>query len=78
MAVYEDEVDVYLNPKIGLDRMVSGQQREVLTPEKKRKAVLGRRENTRTGELLWVEGDLKNSLLFVRLLWELTQHYRST
>ena len=32
VAVYEDEVDIHLNPKIGLDWMLRGQQKEVLTP----------------------------------------------
>src|SRR5262245_55009300 len=32
VAVYEDEVDVHLNPKIGLDWMGYGQQKEVPTP----------------------------------------------
>jgi transposase len=36
-AFYEDEVDVHLNPKIGLDWMVSGQQKEVMTPGKNQK-----------------------------------------
>jgi transposase len=76
VAVYEDEVDIHLNPKIGLDWMVSGQQKEVLTPGKNEKRYLAGAQNVRTGELLWVEGDKKNSLLFIHLLWELTQHYR--
>ena len=75
VAVYEDEVDIHLNPKIGWDWMVSGQQKEVLTPGKNEKRYLAGAQNARTGELLWVEGDKKNSLLFIRLLWELTQHY---
>lgn len=32
VAVYEDEVDVHLNPKIGLDGMGFGQQKEAWTP----------------------------------------------
>src|SRR5262249_7469839 len=32
VAVYEDEVDIHLNPKIGLDWMARGQQKEVVTP----------------------------------------------
>lgn len=76
VAVYEDEVDIHLNPKIGLDWMVSGQQKEVLTPGKNEKRYLAGAQNAQTGELLWVEGNKKNSLLFIRLLWELTQHYR--
>lgn len=39
-------------------------------------ALSGGAQDTRTGELIWVEGEKKNSLLFLRLLWELTQHYR--
>jgi len=64
VAVYEDEVDVHLNPKIGLDWMVKGQQKEVLTPGQNEKRYLAGALNAKTGELIWVEGDSKNSLLF--------------
>jgi len=40
VAVYEDEVDVHLNPKIGPDWMVKGQHKEVLTPGKNVKRYL--------------------------------------
>ena len=40
VAVYEDEVDIHLNPKIGLDWMVTGQQKEVLTPGQNEKRYL--------------------------------------
>jgi transposase len=76
VAVYEDEVDIHLNPKIGLDWMVRGQQKEVLTPGQNEKRYLAGAENAKTGELIWVEGEAKNSLLFILLLWQLTQHYR--
>jgi transposase len=76
VAVYEDEVDIHLNPKIGLDWMVRGQQKEVPTPGQNQKRYLAGAQDARTGELIWVEGEKKNSLLFIRLLWELTQHYR--
>lgn len=75
VAVYEDEVDIHLNPKIGLDWMVRGQQKEVLTPGKNEKRYLAGAKNAQTGELIWVEGEKKNSLLFIFLLWELTQRY---
>lgn len=75
VAVYEDEVDIHLNPKIGLDWMVRGQQKEVLTPGQNEKRYLAGAQDSRTGELIWVEGDKKNSLLFICLLWKLTQHY---
>jgi transposase len=77
VAVYEDEVDIHLNPKIGLDWMVRGQQKEVPTPGQNQKRYLAGAQDVRTGELLWVEGEKKNSLLFIQLLWELTQHYRA-
>lgn len=77
VAVYEDEVDIHLNPKIGLDWMVCGQQKEVLTPGKNVKQYLAGAIDSRTGELIWVEGDKKNTLLFINLLWALVQHYRA-
>ena len=75
VAVYEDEVDIHLNPKIGLDWMVPGQQKQVLTPGKNQKRYLAGALDARSGELIWVEGPRKTSLLFLQLLWKLTQHY---
>lgn len=75
VAVYEDEVDIHLNPKIGLDWMVCGQQKQVLTPGQNEKRYLAGAQDVQTGELIWVEGTRKDSLLFLQLLWELTQHY---
>lgn len=75
VALYEDEVDIHLNPKIGRDWMVPGQQKTVLTPGKNSKRYLAGALDTRTGELIWVAGEKKNSLLFLLLLWELTQRY---
>ena len=75
VAVYEDEVDIHLNPKIGADWMVRGQQKEVLTPGKNVKRYLAGSVDSRTDELIWVEGDKKDSMLFILLLWELVQHY---
>jgi len=75
VAVYEDEVDIHLNPKIGLDWMVRGQQKEVVTPGKNEKRYLAGAQDTRTGEICWVEGERKTSLLFINLLWKLVQRY---
>lgn len=74
VLVYEDEVDIHLNPKIGLDWMVCGQQKEVVTPGQNEKRYLAGAQDVRTGQVIWVEGERKNSLLFLRLLWELVQH----
>lgn len=75
VLVHEDEVDIHLNPKIGPDWMVPGQQKQVVTPGKNQKRYLAGARDARTGELIWVEGEKKNSVLFILLLWELVQRY---
>src|SRR6185369_6774878 len=55
VAVYEDEVDIHLNPKIGLDWMGHGQQKEVVTPGKNHKRYLAGALDVRTKEIIWVE-----------------------
>lgn len=77
-ALYEDEVDIHLNPKIGLDWMVRGQQKQVETPGQNEKRYLAGAQDVRTGELIWVEGESKNSLLFLLLLWQLVERYPQT
>lgn len=71
VAFYEDEVDIHLNPKIGLDWMVKGQQKEVVTPGKNAKRYLAGAWDVRTGMLTWVEGERKTSALFIALLYQL-------
>ncbi len=75
VAVYEDEVDIHLNPKIGLDWMVRGQQKEVVTPGQNVKRYLAGAMNAATGELVWVEGARKCSDLFIALLDRLVRVY---
>jgi transposase len=75
VAVYEDEVDVHLNPKIGLDWMGHGQQKEAMTPGKNEKRYLAGAQDVRTGEIHWVEATQKNSYLFWDLLYTLTKVY---
>jgi len=75
VAVYEDEVDVHLNPKIGLDWMGHGQQKEALTPGQNEKRYLAGALDVRTGEIHWVEAAQKNSYLFWDLLYKLTRVY---
>jgi transposase len=73
VAVYEDEVDIHLNPKIGLDWMGQGQQKEVVTPGQNQKRYLAGALDVRTQRLIWVEGEKKTSDLFIALLvklWE--------
>jgi transposase len=76
VGVYEDEVDIHLNPKIGLDWMGRGQQKEVVTPGQNQKRYLAGALDVRTGQLHWVEGERKTSALFIALLKTLLQVYR--
>jgi transposase len=75
VAVYEDEVDIHLNPKIGLDWMGLGQQKEVLTPGQNEKRYLAGAWDVRTKHLHWVEATKKDTWLFMDLLKKLTQVY---
>jgi transposase len=75
VAVYEDEVDIHLNPKIGLDWMGLGQQKEVMTPGQNEKRYLAGAVDVRTGQLHWVEGEKKDAWLFMDLLKTLTVVY---
>jgi transposase len=72
---YADEVDIHLNPRIGRDWMLRGQQRLVVTPGKNVKHYLAGALNAATDEIVWVDADRKNSALFCQLLWQLaTKH----
>jgi DDE superfamily endonuclease len=73
--VYEDEVDIHLNPKIGLDWMVQSQQKEVDTPGKNEKRYLAGALDVRTRVVIWVEGERKTSYLFLDLLDKLRRSY---
>jgi transposase len=75
VAVYEDEADVHLNPKIGLDWMNRGRQKVVVTPGVNQKAYLAGALDPRDGTLTWVGAPLKNSSLFVQLLEKLCERY---
>jgi transposase len=66
--LYVDEVDIHLNPKIGDDWMLCGQQKEVLTPGKNEKRYLAGALNAVSGRVAWVEGPRKTSALFVTLV----------
>jgi transposase len=77
VILYLDEVDIHLNPKIGPDWTPTGKQKYVLTPGCNQKRYLAGAFNPKTGKLTWVEGERKNSLLFLDLLHKLvTKTYR--
>jgi transposase len=75
VVVYIDEVDIHLNPKIGVDWMRRGTQKEVQTPGQNQKRYLAGALDARTGQLIWVEAERKNSDLFILMLWKLIKEY---
>jgi transposase len=76
-AVFEDEVDVNTNPKIGSMWMRKGQQAEVTTPGTNDKRYLAGSLNWRTGTLiLSAPGRKRNAALFVAHLDELRRRLR--
>lgn len=75
VAVHADEVDIHLNPKIGLDWMLPGQQKVVRTPGKNVKRYVAGARDARTGKLTWVTASHKRSGLFIDLLRKLERAY---
>lgn len=73
VLLYVDEVDIHLNPKIGADYMLPGQQKTVLTPGQNEKRYLAGALNAVTGRLAWVEGQRKTSALFIALVDQLVK-----
>jgi transposase len=71
-VVFEDEVDIHLNPKIGSCWMPRGEQAEVITPGTNDKRHLAGSLHWRTGTLLVSEpGRQRNAELFVAHLDDL-------
>ncbi len=75
-VLYSDEVDIHLNPKIGRDWMLRGQQRRIVTPGKNQKFYLAGALDVRTGRLHTTGAANKNAALFCQLLWLLAGVYR--
>jgi transposase len=74
-VLYSDEVDIHLNPKIGRDWMLPGQQRRILTPGKNQKFYLAGALDVRTGALHSTGAHKKNAELFCDLLRLLATTY---
>lgn len=68
---YEDEVDIHLNPKIGADWQLRGQQKRVITPGQNEKYYLAGALHSGTGKVSYVGGSSKSSVLFINLLQHL-------
>lgn len=75
VAVYEDEADIHLNPKIGLDWMRRGVQKLVITPGKNAKAYVAGTLDARDRTVLWVGSGRKTGALFIAMLERLEAHY---
>lgn len=79
IVVFQDEVDVNTNPKIGCMWMGRGEQAEVETPGNNEKRYLAGSLNWRTGDLIVTEGargEGRNSALFLRHLEDLRTRLR--
>lgn len=74
-CVWADEADIDLNPRIGLDWMLPGTQRHVMTPGKNVKCYLAGAMDARSDRVMWVKGERKNSRLFIELLRKLRTEY---
>lgn len=74
-AVWADEADVDLNPRVGFDWMLPGTQRRVPTPGRNVKRYFAAAMDARTDRLVWVKGGRKDSRLFIDLLKRLLKEY---
>jgi transposase len=75
VVLYQDEMEVHLNPKIGRDWMLPGRQKAALTPGQNVKRHLAGALDPQSGRLVWVWGERRNSALFIAHLRALTQAY---
>ena len=76
VAVFEDEVDLHTNPKLGAMWMRRGEQAEVVTPGTNTKRYVAGSLNWRTGGLIANAGSSRNARLFVAHLDQLRRHLR--
>lgn len=75
-AVFQDEVDLNLNPDIGCMWMERGEQAEVVTPGTNVKRYLSGSMSWRTGELVVTQGTRRSAELFVAHLEDLRRRFR--
>jgi len=77
-VVFQDEVDVHLNPKIGSCWMIRGEQAEVITPGNNEKRHLAGSLHWRTGRLLLsAPGTRRDANLFLAHLDDLRRQLRA-
>ncbi len=75
VVLYEDEVDIHYNPKIGPDWAPSGVRKTVVTPGRNKKQYIAGAYDPLTRELVTVDGPSKSSDLFIALLHELVGRF---
>lgn len=75
VAVYQDEVEIHLNPKTGRDWMLPREQTEVVTPGQNQKRHVAGTLDAKTGRLVWVWAEHRDSALFIALLRALVDAY---
>jgi transposase len=75
-VVFQDEVDVNLNPKIGCMWMLQGQQEKVVTPGDNEKRYLAGSLHWRSGKLLATLGPKRDGKLFSSHLDDLRKRLR--
>ena len=76
VVLFQDEVDINTNPKIGAMWMRRGEQAEVVTPGKNEKAYIAGSLNWATGTLIATHGRQRNRWLFLQHLDELAYRLR--
>lgn len=75
VAYYEDEVDIHLNPRIGRDWMLPGEQKLILTPGKNQKRFLAGALAVDGSDLVFLHAERKNTDLFLALLEKLRHRH---
>ncbi|HJN78132.1 MAG TPA: IS630 family transposase [Myxococcota bacterium] len=75
VVLYEDEVDIHYNPKIGPDWAPAGVRKTLVTPGRNKKLYIAVAFDPTTQELVAVDGPSKSSDLFIALLHELVERF---
>lgn len=75
VVMFEDEVDIHLNPKIGLDWAPAGMRKTLPTPGQNKKSYIAGAYDPATGLLLRRSGERKTSDLFIALLSFVAAHH---
>jgi hypothetical protein len=71
LGFYFDEVDMHLNPEIGLDWINCGRHKQVMTPGRNKSRYLASALNADTNQITGVRAERKNSLQVIALICKL-------